>query len=84
MRSMKAQGLRVGVPDLMLAVPKWHVKHVLFAGLFIEMKRRDHASGKPAHEQLAYADLLRRMGYNAVICEGADEAIRAIKEYIDT
>lgn len=80
---MRKEGLRSGVPDLMLTLPKtghngagWS----LFSGLFIEMKR---IGAKPSPEQLAYIDLLRRQGYNALICYGADEAIRAIKAYCE-
>ena len=49
-----------------------------FIGMFLELKRR---TGKPSPEQLAYADRLRRAGYNCVICYGADEAIKAITAY---
>ena len=89
---LKAEGLQPGVPDLMLAWPKpmiWHLDgghfktsgSFVFCGLFLEMKRKD---GKPSQAQLEMADLLRRAGYNVVIAYGADEAIRAIKAYIET
>lgn len=92
-----AEGLRAGVPDLMLAVPKYEkfVKFAprpddpatyaytptLFSGLFIEMKRQNT---KATPEQLEFADLLRRQGYNVVICQGFEEAKRAIVGYLET
>ena len=89
-----AEGLSKGVPDLFLAVPKmfrrgasvstssvlWGVSEPLFAGMFIEVKRK---GGKPSKEQLEMIDLLRRQGYNCCICYGADECIRAIKGYLN-
>lgn len=75
MRRLKATGLRVGVPDLLLAVTRPY-----FSGLWMEMKRRD---GKPSPDQVEMIDLLRRQDYNAVICLGANEAIRAIRAYLD-
>ena len=73
---LKAEGVRSGVPDLFLAVARWDIKA---AGLWIELKG---ARGKPTHNQLEYADLLRRQGYHVVIAWGAAEAIRAITGYL--
>lgn len=79
---MKASGVRAGLPDLMLALPKFvrgvAPQAMMFAGLFIEMKR---IGGKAEPHQIEYCDLLRRQGYNVVIAQGAEEAIRAIKGY---
>ena len=88
------EGLRAGVPDLMLAWPKmsfirivnWRglnqpIDKMLFAGLFLEMKR---IGGKPSKAQLDMADLLRRAGYNVVIAYGFEEAQRAIRAYIES
>ena len=85
MARLKREGLRPGVPDLMLARPKYSglpgASTGLFAGLFVEMKRR---GGKPSKHQVEYADLLRRSGYNVVIsCGGFEEATRAIRAYIE-
>lgn len=96
MNNLKRTGLRIGAPDLMLAVPRRHLHPTnlgiginvagyltvdLFSGLFIEMKRRGE-KGRP--EQIAFADLLRRQGYSCVIACGADEAIRAVRGYLGT
>lgn len=85
MARMKREGLRPGAPDLVLAKVKYGpvypniINQMLFAGLFIEMKRK---GGKPSKEQIEFADILRRQGYNAICCIGADEAIRAITVYL--
>jgi len=94
------EGMQPGTPDLMLAMPKTvkgsrlpklrketppvpiHYIDIAFHGLFLEMKRTK--GSKTAPEQLEMADLLRRQGYNVVICKGADEAIRAIRGYVES
>lgn len=90
MNNLKRTGLRIGAPDLLLAAPKVannelsgrHYRDcAIFFGLFIEMKRRGE---KARPEQIAFADLLRRQGYSCLIACGADEAIRAIRGYLET
>ena len=86
----KREGLRKGVPDLFLAMRKVMKKPhdepypaylVMFHGLFIEMKRKKE---KGTQEQIEYGLLLRKMGYSSLICLGCDEAMKAIKGYIET
>lgn len=90
MARLKATGLRVGYPDLMLDLPLLYPKTgdlpyprymVMFLGLRIEMKRK--GAPKPSAEQVEYHALLRRMGYHVVAAFGADEAIGAIKSYTE-
>ena len=83
----KREGLRKGVPDLLLAYPRQFKIHplntvhkVMFSGMFIEMKRKGQ---KATPDQIDFGSLLRKMGYSALICLGADEAMKAIKGYID-
>lgn len=71
----RKEGLRPGVPDLLLALPRKGK-----AGLFIEMKRVG-GKVKPGSEQDKYAQLLRSVGYEVAECAGADEAIAAIEGY---
>ena len=87
---LKAEGLQPSVPDLMLAWPKLEstingypnkMLPPIFNGLFVEMKRK---GGKPSKDQLFMAGLLRSAGFNVVIAYGADEAMRAIKGYIES
>ncbi len=70
----KREGLRKGVPDLMLAYPANG-----FHGLFIEMKR---IGQKARTEQDEYGKLLTRHGYITHVCAGSDAAIECIETYL--
>lgn len=74
---LKAEGVQVGFPDLMLLLPS-KGKH----GLFIEMKRRDKRVSRVSKEQLNWIDRLNQAGYQAQVCYGSDEAIAVIKDYL--
>lgn len=88
---LKAEGVRPGVPDVMLAVPGFDVletpgddglgiraeRH----GLFIELKRT--RGGTVSAEQRAWHDRLRRQGYRVAVCRGWTEAVAAIADYLD-
>lgn len=76
---LKRSGLRAGMPDLMLAISRWHARPVS-AGLFVEMKR---AGGTTTVAQETVGDILHRHGYRVIVAQGADEAIRAIRAYIE-
>lgn len=71
---LKAEGVSAGVPDLFLPIPKQE-----FHGLFIEMKV---GRNRTSAEQDEWIALLRKNGYRAEVCYGADAAIKAIDEYI--
>lgn len=72
--NLKRQGVKAGVPDLCLPVPKdgYH-------GLYIEMK---YGKNKPTDNQEEWMERLRQYGYRTVVCYGADEARETIKQYI--
>jgi hypothetical protein len=74
--SMIAEGLKSGVPDICLPVPigQYH-------GLYIELKRNDKKA-RVSEEQAGWLNSLTEMGYRAVVCYGADEAMNKIKEYL--
>lgn len=74
---MRREGVRAGVPDLMLAIPSgsWH-------GLYIEMKRRERSASRVSPDQKDWLERLRRRGYRAEVCYGAKEAIALIREYL--
>lgn len=88
MARLKREGLRAGCPDLFLAVPKFHrvgaviTGTIIFCGMALEMKRAD--GGNLTIEQSEFHFSLRDKGYNCVVCWGADEAIKAIRAYIET
>jgi len=74
---LKAEGAKKGVLDLFLPQARngYH-------GLYIEMKRAD-GKGRLTPEQKTFSKDQTNAGYLCVVCNGADEAIREIKEYMD-
>ena len=72
---LKAEGVKKGVPDLCLPVPCGE-----FHGLYIELKAK---GGRMTAEQERWLDDLARLGYFAVMCIGADSAIKTIEGYLD-
>lgn len=72
---LKAEGVRKGVPDLLLPVARNG-----FHGLWIELKRTK-GSGLSA-EQSQWIEYLTGQGYMAVICKGADAARETISGYL--
>ena len=72
---LKRMGMKRGFPDISLLVPnkKYH-------GLFIELKA--DKTKRLTKEQKEGLDKLNKYGYKAVRCNGSDEAIQVIKEYL--
>lgn len=75
---LRAEGVRAGVPDLYFAYPSngYH-------GLFIEMKRAKKSLSHVSDEQIEWQERLNAAGYLAVVCYGADEAIKTITDYLN-
>lgn len=73
---LKAEGLKSGVPDICLPVPKGE-----YHGLYIELKRRKNA--RVTTEQLEWVERLAAQGYVAAVCRGCDEAISLITNYLN-
>ena len=71
---LKAAGVKSGVPDICLPVPKDE-----FHGLYIELK---YGKNKPSENQKKWIEQLNKQGYKAKVCYGAEEAIAVIKEYL--
>lgn len=74
-RLMRA-GLMPGASDYFLAVPSCR-----FDGLFIEMKRK--SGSRIDEEQLAFCSRMAEIGYDAIVCEGAEMAIVAIQRHLE-
>ena len=81
----KRAGMDSSWPDLFLAVPVrkeccegWLLEHT--CGLFIELKRLKGSTASPG--QKAMHELLRAQGYRVDVCNGADVAIKCIKDYL--
>lgn len=72
---LRAEGVRAGAPDLMLAAPG-----VDAAVLFIELKRLRGSS--LSDDQRMMLAKLNRHGYRAVMCRGWVAAARVICEYL--
>ena len=76
----KQAGMRAGVPDIFLPFP-----NSKYAGLFIELKRPIRkGTSKPtiSDEQHRWIQHLSKVGYQAVVCFGAEEAIKTIENYL--
>jgi hypothetical protein len=72
---MKRMGVRAGVPDILLPVAR--AGH---NGLAIELKRS--IGGRVSVEQRTWLNRLTQQGWQAVVCNGADEAIQTIRKYM--
>lgn len=71
---LKAEGLRAGVSDLFLAVPRGG-----YAGLFIEMKT---PKGRVSDEQKEFQARAIGQGYWATVARGWDQARAEIEGYL--
>lgn len=74
-KRMKDEGVRSGIPDLFLAVPRGN-----FHGLFIEMKKP--RGGVVSDNQKACMEMLSANGYCVTVCHGFLDAQEAIKGYL--
>ena len=72
--NLKRQGVLAGVPDIFVDVPvgKYH-------GLRIELKV---GKNKATEKQKEMIERYNKMGYKAVVCYGADEAIKTLEDYL--
>lgn len=71
---LKAAGMKAGVPDLSLPVPRRG-----FHGLYIEMK---FEKGKTTKAQEEFMALLREQGYKTAVAYGAEQAREVIRHYL--
>ena len=74
-RHLKAQGVKAGVPDLCLPVPRGR-----YHGLYIEMKT---ASGRTSPEQEWWGEKLSGQGYFWEVCHGWESAVRVLEWYLE-
>lgn len=72
---MVAQGMRTGVPDVCLPVPRGG-----FAGLWIELKRPGRHATSPVQRE--WLSGLAALGYRTELCVGWDAARELIVEYL--
>jgi hypothetical protein len=77
---MKLAGVKSGVPDIFLPVPRGE-----FHGLFIELKRpivKGEAKPVVSPEQKHWLKELDAQGYMATVCDGWIEAKEVIESYL--
>lgn len=71
---LKAMGVKAGVPDLFLPVPRGG-----YAGLYIEMK---YGKNKPTDKQSEWIAALRQQGYKVTVCYSGAEATHELESYL--
>ena len=73
-RKLKAEGVKSGVPDICLPVPKGK-----YHGMYLEMKTGYNGT---TTNQDKWLKRLSKQGYFCAICWGMEDAIQAIEEYL--
>ncbi|MCD8204979.1 MAG: VRR-NUC domain-containing protein [Coprobacillus sp.] len=71
----KAMGVKKGVPDLFLPVPRGQ-----YHGLFIEMKNE---TGRPSDAQKWWGQELKDQGYYWEVCHGWEKAVQTLEWYMN-
>lgn len=71
---MKAEGLRAGTWDMLLAVPRFP-----FAGLWIENKTK---LGTLSPEQVVFGDAMRAQQFATTVCRSPGEATQQILDFL--
>lgn len=71
---LKYMGLKPGVSDICLSIPKGP-----FHGMYIELK---FGKNKATQHQLDFIENMRSKGYHALFCVGYEAAKTAIEEYM--
>jgi len=80
---LKAEGLKKGMLDFCLPLPKLYCGEDPNHGLYIEMKVPPIQSSKISTDQKDVLKYLIDVGYEAQVAWSADEAIAIIKQYIN-
>lgn len=81
----KAEGVKSGVPDVMLPVTQRGPQIMPCAGLFIELKRvgtKGKARGDTSKKQEAWIEYLNDAGYIARVAYGWEDAASFIRDYL--
>ena len=72
----KAEGVKAGVPDLCLPVPRGE-----FHGLYIELKRL--RGSRTSEDQILWMEELSKQGYCVALCKGWEVAAKTITDYLE-
>lgn len=73
-KKLKAEGVKAGVPDICLPVPRGN-----YHGLYIELKA---GKNKTTENQDNWLDALSANGYFTAVCYGWEAASREITKYL--
>ncbi len=73
-KHLKEQGVKSGVPDLCLPVPRG-----LYHGLYIELKAHKN---QPSDAQRWWIAVLKNQGYYVTVCWGWEQAANIISKYL--
>jgi hypothetical protein len=76
---LKAEGVKRGVPDICLPVPRRTGVDGFYAGAFLELKTQ---RGRLSPEQLAWLDRLHKQGYFCAVCYGVEQATETLEWYL--
>ena len=77
---MKAEGLRSGFPDIIIAVPRVQADGTVFGGLYIEMKAP--GEGIVSENQMAWLSVLAHAGNQVAICDNWRDAAEVTETYL--
>lgn len=90
---LKAEGVKRGIPDVFVPVPMWGLvdahpnRCILYAGLYVEMKRpkseQQGRAGTTSSVQDEAIAWLRHSGYAVSVCFDWQAAAREIQSYIE-
>ena len=84
--ALKSEGVKKGVPDVMVAWPLFYDDGTWFAGLYVELKRdadreKDRKAGVLGKAQEPWHIKLRARGYAVAVAYNWREALAAVKLY---
>ena len=94
MASLKAQGLRPGVSDIVIAFPVWRDKPyqdgpICYHGAYIELKKEKELYSGPAavrsairNEQKDWLELMRGVGYWVAVAYGTADFQSLVRSYL--
>jgi hypothetical protein len=78
---LKAEGVKAGVADVCLPVVRRY-QHGVYAGLYLELKKRTATASAVSQEQLEFAVFVIRQGYVWLPCFGWEQAAHAVASYM--
>lgn len=80
--SLKAEGVKGGVADIFLPVPRYANGYMAEAGLYIEMKRANGVPSNVSHQQLDFGAFVTLKGFHWYVAFGWQQAAALIEAYL--